>query len=272
MTGIRRLLAALVAALCLAALTAPTAFAVYPSSMASTGDSITTAYNSCEAGRNCPANSWSTGSNAAVNSFYLRILERNAAIRGRLFNDAVANKKMADLAAQVTNVVSQRVEYVTVAIGNNDICTETEAEMTSVESFTESFEAALETLSSRLPSALVSVLSLPNIHYLWRLLSSNRSATAWWTSHRICQWMLANPESTARADAARRSRVLQHEVVLNEALASVCARFANCRYDEGVAFRYAFETGEVSTNDYFHPSAAGQTSLASIEWGATWVF
>ena len=77
--------------------------------MAATGDSITQAFNTCpETFSDCPANSWSTGTSATVNSFYLRILERNAAIRGNLNNDSRSGAKMADLSGQVANVVTQR--------------------------------------------------------------------------------------------------------------------------------------------------------------------
>ncbi|HET6447722.1 MAG TPA: hypothetical protein VFG31_01335, partial [Conexibacter sp.] len=89
MTGTRRTLAALGAALCLSALASSAALAAFPNSMSATGDSITRAFNTCRtAFTDCPANSWATGTEAAENSFYLRILERNAGIRGRLFNDA----------------------------------------------------------------------------------------------------------------------------------------------------------------------------------------
>ena len=50
----------------------------YPSSMASTGDSITRAFNDCSFPFvDCPAASWSTGTSSAVNSHYRRILAAN---------------------------------------------------------------------------------------------------------------------------------------------------------------------------------------------------
>ena len=137
MPGIRRLLVASLAALGLVAIATPSAFAaiaIYPDSMAATGASATTAYNTCPTpGTNCPANSWSTGTEPAVNSIYLRIRAVNPAIEGRAFNDAVAGSKMASLQAQVERAAEQRAELVTVDMGSNDICTDTEAEMTSVD-------------------------------------------------------------------------------------------------------------------------------------------
>ena len=273
MTGTRRLLAALAAALCLTALAAPAALAVYPNSIAATGDSITRAFNTCRtAFTDCPANSWATGTEASVNSFYSRILERNAAVRGNLFNDAVSGAKMTNLPSQVANVITQRAEYVTIEMGANDVCTSSEATMTSVESFRTSFTSAINSLRERLPSARISVGSIPNIYNLWSVLHTNGSATATWGALSICQSMLRNPTSTSREDEERRLRVQRREVEFNSVLSSVCATYAQCRYDRGVGYEYRFEAGEVSTNDYFHPSVRGQATIARIEWGVTWVF
>lgn len=276
MTGTRRLLVALTAALCLAVIAASTASAAItfgPDSMAATGASATTAYNTCAIpGTNCPANSWSTGTNRTVNSLYLRIRAIHAEIEGNNFNDAVAGSKMARLQAQFEVAVGQRVELVTVDMGSNDICTDTEAEMTSVASFTTSFRSALTLLTTRLPNVRIAVASIPNVHRLWRILHENAAAVRSWNEHTICQSMLANPTSLLRADAARRNRVLNHIAELNLAGEAVCAEYVNCRDDGGAAFGYAFEASEISTNDYFHPSIAGQAAFARTEWEVAWGF
>jgi hypothetical protein len=267
MTGPRRLLVAIAAALCIAALAAPAALAAFPNSMAATGDSITRAFNTCRTPfSDCVANSWATGTEAAVNSFYLRILERNPGIREHLSNDARSGAKMADLPGQVTNVVSHGSEYVTIEMGANDVCTSSEETMTSVASFRTSFEGAMRTLRERLPSTRISVGSIPNVYQLWSLLHTNGSATGTWSFFRICQSMLRNPTSTTREDEERRLRVQRREVEFNGVLRSVCAEHANCQYDADTGYNYRFEAGEVGTNDYFHPSVRGQATIARIEF------
>lgn len=267
MTGTRRLLAAIVAALCLTALASSAALAVYPNSMAATGDSITRAFNTCSFPfTDCPQNSWATGTEAAVDSFYLRILERNAGIREHLNNDAVSGAKMAELPGQVSNAVRQAVEYVVVEMGANDVCTSEEGTMTSVASFRSNFESALRTLHERLPNTKISVGSIPNIYWLWSLLHSNRSAASTWTSLGICQSMLRNPTSTSREDEERRLRVQRREVEFNGVLAEVCALYEKCQYDRNTGYEFRFEAGEVNTRDYFHPAVRGQATIARIEW------
>src|SRR5215210_2390445 len=108
------------AALAVAALAVPAAHADpaevgYPNSIASTGDSITRAFNTCSFPFvDCTSNSWSTGTSSSVNSLYRRILAKNPLISGRNPNDAKTGGKMIDLNGQVTTAGAQGVELVTI--------------------------------------------------------------------------------------------------------------------------------------------------------------
>jgi lysophospholipase L1-like esterase len=278
MSGTRRrrvraatFLAALAVSACLIGIAA--ALAVYPNTIAATGDSITRAFNTCGFPfTDCPRNSWATGTEATVNSFYLRIVAGNPSAREQLHNDAVSGAKMSGLGSQIETVVRQGVDFVTIEMGANDVCTSSEETMTTVASFRSSFEAAIRTLRERLPGARIDVGSIPNIYQLWSVLHTNRSALSTWRSFGICQSMLRNAESTSREDEERRLRVQRREVEFNEVLSSVCAGYEQCRYDRNTGYEFRFEAGEVSTNDYFHPSVRGQTTIASIEWQKGWVF
>jgi lysophospholipase L1-like esterase len=273
-TGTRRpgaratmLLAVVAMAACLVALTASAASAAYPNSMAATGDSITRAFNTCSFPFiDCPANSWATGTSTTVNSFYLRILAVNPGISGHLSNDAVSGAQMADLPSQVANAVRQRVEFVTIAMGANDVCTGSEETMTSVASFESSLRGAMATLARELPATKISIGSVPNIYWLWSLLHTNRSAVSTWNSLGICQSMLRNPTSTSAEDEARRLRVQQRNVEFNTVIANVCATYATCEFDNNTGYNFRFEANEVSTRDYFHPAVRGQQSIARVEW------
>jgi lysophospholipase L1-like esterase len=249
------------------------AVAGWPGSMASTGDSITRAYNTgSSAFTDAPANSWSTGTNAQVNSHYSRILAAFPGINGLNFNDAVTGAKMADLNGQMATVNTQHVDYVTVLLGANDACTPTEGQMTPVDTFRAQFQAALNTLSAGSPDTRVYVLSVPNIYNLWSILHDNSSARFIWGLGSICQSMLANPQSTAQADVDRRNRVLQRVVDYNTHLAQVCATDIHCRFDNNTVFNTAFVPSDVSTRDYFHPAIAGQAKLAMATYAAGFDF
>jgi lysophospholipase L1-like esterase len=264
--------------LALALLLAPAAAADvahvgYPNSIASTGDSITRAFNTCSFPFvDCPQNSWSTGSSSAVNSHYRRILAANAAISGRSFNDAKTGARMNALNGQVTTAVSQGAEYVTILMGANDVCTSSVSTMTPTATLEAQLQTALQTLSAGLPNARIYVVSIPNVFHLWQILHTNLGAVLTWTLGGICQSLLANPTSTAPADVARRQQVYRRTVDDNAALARVCAQSIHCRFDGNAAFNLQFVPSDVSTRDYFHPSVPGQARAAGVTWGATFDF
>ncbi len=245
----------------------------YPNSIASTGDSITRAYNLCFFPfTDCTGSSWSTGTNATVKSHYSRILAANGAISGRAFNDAKTGGRMADLNGQVTTAVAQGAEYVTILMGANDVCTSTEAAMTPVATVQAQLQQSLDTLTRGLPNARILVASIPNIYNLWSVLHTSSSAVSTWNLFGICQSLLKNATSTAQADVDRRARVAQRNVDDNAAIASTCALYVHCRFDRNATYGTQFAASDVSTRDYFHPSLAGQAKLAATTWGATFDF
>ncbi len=245
----------------------------YPNSIASTGDSITRAFNTGSFPfTDAPANSWATGDTQSVISHYSRILAAHPAITGHVWNDAVTGAQVGDLLGQVSNVNSQQPDYVTILIGANDACTATEGAMTSVSAFRSRFAAALQSLSSALPNACIFAASVPDIYNLWNVLKDNSSARSTWSSLSICQSMLANPLSTDPIDVSRRDRVRMRVVDFNAQIASVCSEYIHCRFDQNVVHNTVFQASDISTRDYFHPSLSGQARLASATYPASFDF
>jgi lysophospholipase L1-like esterase len=240
-----------------------------PSSMASMGDSITRGFNACGFYVDCTSRSFSTGSTSSVNSHYLRIRAKNPAINGRNFNDARSGATADDMPGQADAAVSQGVGYVTILIGANDACASSEAGMTSVVAFRGFIDAALAKLKSGLPSAKVYVISIPDLKRLWQVGKGNAGALLAWSLFGICQSMLANPTSTAAADAERRDRVRQRVIDFNGQLAAACAAYGpNCAFDNNTVFNFPFTLSQVSGWDYFHPNATGQQALAAVTYAA----
>lgn len=261
-----KLRAALAAVVLGLALTA-SAQAAYPSSIASTGDSITRAFNDCWFPYvDCPAASWSTGTSSY--SHYRRLQAVNSSITGRTYNHAASGADMADLPGQMQGVIGRGAQYVTVLMGANDVCSSTEAGMTPVDVFQAQFTAAMTSLTTALPSTRVFVSSIPDIHQLFTLYRFDLGANSVWAIAGICQSMLANPWSNATADVARRARVRQRNIDYNTVLGQVCATYTNCRFDSNAVFNTAFTRSDVTTRDYFHPSVNGQAKLAAVTWNA----
>jgi lysophospholipase L1-like esterase len=243
----------------------------YPNSIASTGDSITRAFNDCWFPYvDCPSASWTTGTSSY--SHYRRIQGANPGITGRSYNQAVTGADMADLYGQVQGVISRRAEYVTILMGANDVCASSEAGMTDVGVFRAQFASAMASLAASLPSSRVFVSSIPDIYQLFSLYRYDLGANSVWAIAGICQSMLAYPFSNLPGDVARRDRVRQRNIDYNTQLAQVCAMYFQCRFDGNAVFNTAFVRSDVTTRDYFHPSVAGQTKLAAVTWAATFNF
>lgn len=241
----------------------------YPNSMDALGDSITRAFNTCATEfTDCPENSWATGTNKEVDSYYLRLLAKNPEISGKEYNDAVSGSKMSELSSQALKAVSRKVELVGIFMGNNDACTSSISTMTSTASFESEFKTAMVTLNSELPGAAIKVASVANAYRLWEIFHGNSSATATWKTLSICQALLANPTSTLPADVKRREEFKTREEEYNTVLEKVCAKYSQCEFDKDAGFKTKFETSDVSTRDYFHPNIAGQALIASTAWSA----
>jgi len=240
-----------------------------PDSMAAMGDSITRAFDA-DSGMfgDQSENSWSTGTSATVQGHYFRILQSNPAINGKNNNMAVSGATMSDLNGQAINVnaIPGGVEYMTILMGANDVCTSSEATMTPVATFRSQFVTGMNTLTAGTPNARIFLLSIPSVYRLWEVLHTNGSAVLTWGFASICQSLLQNAQSMEQADVDRRARVRQRNIDFNTQLAEVCALYPRCKFDNNAAFNYPFVPSQISTIDYFHPSLDGQIVLATESW------
>jgi lysophospholipase L1-like esterase len=253
--------------------TPPPTLVGYPNSMAALGDSISRAFNTGTVPfTDAPDNAWPTGDRDGVQSHYRRILDRNPAIDGRAYNDAVSGARVGDLLPQVREANAQVVSYVTILIGANDVCTRTPGQMTAVAEFRSSFAAALRRLSAGSPRARILVLSIPDVYRLWSLFRDDLWARVVWRVLHVCQSLLADPRSSDPEDVARRGAVRQRTIDLNAQLRDVCGQFIHCRFDGEAVFSNGFSVADVSRRDRFHPSLEGQARLAAVSWAASFDF
>ncbi len=236
-----------------------------PRAMASAGDSITRAFDidGHHFLQDSPEESWSSGSDPAVGSHFQRIRTANPAIDGHVHSDARSGATMATLDGQLALASAQRVEYVTILMGANDLCAPSVAAMTPTATFEAQFDHALSNFLASDPGAHVFVSSVPDLYRLWDTLRTNPIAQIAWALGHICPSMLS-----ATATAADRQQVVAQEQADNAALASVCRRHDHCRFDDNAVFRVRFSAADVSSMDYFHPSLSGQQTLAAVSWAA----
>jgi lysophospholipase L1-like esterase len=225
-----------------------------PASIAALGASVSTGFATAGLFEEAPENSWVTGTNPAVQSIYLRLLERNPAIAGHAYNGAVAGSSMSELAGQAAHV-PRSTDLVTIQMGTNDACT---SPPTPTRTFRNQFERALTALHARAPGARVVVLGIFDLLSMWDAVKTLPGAES---GRDLC------------ISATDRDRPLLARAIrdLNKELASVCARRPFCRYDGGAAYRLRWSRRDISTVDYFHPSLSGQRNIAAALW-ATGLF
>ena len=232
--------------------------------IAAIGDSITAAVNSCEAADSCRTNSWSTGTNADVDSLASRL--RTSGYRVHGVNFAVPGERIGGLAAQIGRLGAAKPKLVTVLVGANDICASSKNAVTDQGVFATRAQAMISAIQQVAPSAIVYVSSVPDVARLATAIGADPAAQQTWDRHPICLSALYRPTSTDEVDVARRSAVEQRVKAYNDALQDACAAYTKCVWDDNAVFTHAFKVSEVSTIDYFHPSVAGQAAIASIAW------
>ncbi len=267
MTATRRVLAPAAALMALSLVLVPAGSRADDlGTMAALGDSLTVALHSCPA-TDCRANSWSTGTSAAVDSHLLRLRDGRPGLTAT--NYATSGRKVADLDRQAALAVAQGARYVTILIGTNDVCRESLAAMTPVATFRAQFAQAMTRLSSGLPAAQIFVASIPDPERLREAFAADATAKAVWAAdgpQGTCGVFLRDPTSAAPAVTQRRAVAHQRLADLDGQLAEVCALHARCIYDGGAVTAWPLAAGDVSTIDYFHFSATGQAALAALTY------
>ena len=233
-----------------------------PTSIAALGDSITTA--ACANGVSCSdalSDSWSTGTNLAVQSHLLRLREiwrdRRPVRAVNLASDAYVT--MADLAPQARQALRFRANYVTVEIGENDLCGGT-----SIATFRAELKHGLEVLSSddtRAPATRILLLSIEDIVAHWRALHNNLVARESFKTGYSLDCHLGD-----QVPKTRLTRIDARTRALNAVEAEVCSTVPYCRYDRGTYYHLPLRAAYFSRADYQHLSLAGQHALAAAEW------
>jgi lysophospholipase L1-like esterase len=251
----------------IAAGTAPAAAATspLPSRIVAVGDSITTATDVawCCVNPNGgnPQFSWSTGTENAVNSHYLRVLGLNGGAPVATLNVAQPGADSGDLAGQLGQATAFGPDYVTVLMGGNDLCWNP----TPKGVFRQRVKSAFAQFFSNPTNARMFVSSIPNLYQLWSILRDDPRARLTWTVFDICPEMLGNGVTESQ-----RQQLLDLEQTFNGILASTCAQYVNCKWDNNATFNYQFTPADISTVDYFHPSVTGQCDLAAVTWNASY--
>ncbi|WP_164863480.1 GDSL-type esterase/lipase family protein [Agromyces sp. LHK192] len=245
----------------------PTSAVAAVERLTAVGDSITLGVNACGEVARCPEAAWATGTDASVESLAAR-LAAETGVAPETSVVAGEGAQMGDLVDDVPAIVAGAPDLVAILLGANDACATSLDAVTSAADYREAAESVVGGIADALPEATVLVLSVPGVGRLWEQGRQVDAVVATWERWSACASMFADPTSDAADDVDRRAQVEARIDEYDSALAEVCAARANCRFDGGSVHDMPIEAADVSTLDFFHPSAAGQRQIAQAAWDA----
>jgi hypothetical protein len=254
------IVAAFISGLALPAPAAPgrTTGLPYPGSLAAIGDSWT--------GPAAAGDSWATGTSRTVASHYLRILAHNPAIRGHAYNFAEAHAatgpEMSDLAFQAAGAIARHVDYIEIALGENDACGGT-----PIAVFGREFKSGLAHLTRALPSAHVFVLSIENVANHWRAIDADPAGRRALRTGQALDCSLGGA-ATSRQLAGVAERIAGY----NDVLRRVCRATPRCLYDNGAVYRMHFTAGDFTPYELQELSPTGERDLSAVAWHSGYRF
>ena len=230
--------------------------------MVALGDSITTAYNATGIGNNREL-SWSTGSDGRVQSHALRFakaLQTNV----HATNVAKAGAKTTDLAGQWGKVQDQSLDYATLLIGANDLCSwhSDEDIKNNLEDLRDNVALIVEDMVARNPKIVINLLPLPNLYNVERLGHDRIGCQAVWNFIPLCDKLLGS----SRTEAERRA-VQDLVERANDQYEILAQQHANLKFHRALTSE-DFTRDDISTIDCFHPSLQGQQRIAEESFKA----
>jgi lysophospholipase L1-like esterase len=240
----------------------------YPSSIAVLGHSGATGWNSDPQHPQVDAlqNSWATGTNPAVNSIYRRLLRLNPAIKGHAYNIARSGSDVTDLMRQARSALasSPLPELILIQTVDNDMrCDGTDKQ--NYKPYGAKLAQILETIAKKAPRAHVFIVSVwgSTQNYAAVIQKMPPAARADKIGTGLCDLL-------DRSNKIRKSAVAAQDAIIrgyHKQIAITCARFRNCRYDQGALYRMVITKSDLSS-DGNHLSVHGQRKMAATAWDA----
>ena len=255
-----------------------------PVRLYSIGDSITTAFDAWAPGEN-PALSWVNGFHGFLEQLLgiPDISSHNQRITARYGSGGRENVMAAENGArwddaldQAQGVVAEAPTYVTIALGGNDVCRPTIADLPPVSAIDGHVRATLDFLDANLPAgATVVVVGIPDVKRLHDVALVEKGllgidCQAIWATTVLgfpCGSMLSPLNSEADRLFVQSMNFAYNDAILT----AVAAKNRNSRraYYHFVDIEPVPFTGDdISSIDCFHPSADGQERLSDVTWSA----
>lgn len=244
----------------LSLLVVPASYACYPASMAVCGDSISQAAAADNLPHDAPWHSWATGD--ALLDVCISHLERirlaGASCVG--YNWSWSGADTFNLAAQVNDTIGSGAEYVAILMGHNDVCADSTAQMTSVATFTQNYNDAIDTLQAGLPGAKIVILENIKMTRIYDVAKWDLTCQLRWALMTGCNNVLKN-------GATQRNEANARNIEYNNALRTLSAQ-QGVFFDDDL-YEIQFQLFHLSLFDCFHPNILFQNMIAEASYDAS---
>jgi hypothetical protein len=211
------------------------------------------------------ANSWATGTNAAVRSIYTRLLAVNPTVKGRAFNFSSHGATVRDLPSQVrkASLLKTKPELVLVHILGNDAPCDGKDE-TRYADYQARVTDALQKLAVGLPKARILAVGDAGTldSYVKAVSSYGLGARLTHAGKGICSIFAPKTGKVVPENLAYVRRTIDG---YNGAFAAACKSVPTCRYDGGAARRIVLKPADLA-HRYESLSIQGLAKLAAVEW------
>ncbi len=230
----------------------------YPSSIAAIGDSEETGYATNPAGGgDVEANSWVTGTNPVVDSFYERILAVNPKIKGRAYNAAGDGAAADQFTLQAGFLAGKHIDLIVEALGWNDICGTAPLKP----QFGIDMGGGMRQLALEHPDARILMVGIGAIRATW-IAAGATIQTRGAVSSGACD---PKYDADGKPSPAQLEWLQQRETAYNGVLRSLCAKYVHCRYDDGFD-KFDFQVSDLALWDSGHPGPSGAAKIAAAVW------
>ena len=263
-----RLKAAIAATAALVGLAAAASAApTYPNAIAVIGGADAVGYASDPAHpfQEARANSWATGTNAAVRSIYSRLLAANPAIRAHAFNFGSHGATVRDLSSQVrkATLLKTKPEIVLVQIMGNDAPCDGKDD-TRYAGYQTRVTEALQALATGLPKARILAVGDGGTldSYIKAVSSYGLGARLTHASKGICSIFAPRTGKVVPEHVAYLRRTTNG---YHAAFAAACKSVPTCTYDGGAARRIVLKPADLA-HRFESLSIQGLAKLAAVEW------
>ena len=227
------------------------------------GDSITSAFNTrWPYTINNSRYSWSTGESQRVPS-HLSRLRMILSQRIEFENVARPSTTSSDLKGQLKQIKFERIDYLTLLTGGNDVCNWDDDHHADLMRFKENVAAVLEEVITTNRHIKIVIPAIPDMYHLYEI--GKHKCRLRWDLLKICPRLLHSKRTPTE-----RQRFHFRLTTANTVLKDLSVRYAaHVRFIPDI-FNYKFSMEHTSHIDCFHPSVEGQSELSRVTWEKGW--